>query len=63
VPVQRLFYEIRELDYADSTKLLYRYITQGRARADWPHLSPRRATQLLLTRPDALNDLTAARPK
>jgi transposase len=50
--------------------LLYRYITQGRAEADRPHLSPRRVTRLLLSRPDALSDrqqtllagLTAACP-
>ena len=29
------------------------YIAQGRADADRPHLSPRRAARLLLTRPAA----------
>jgi transposase len=51
--------------------LLYRYITQGRVEADRPHLSPRRVTRLLLTRPDVLSDsqqtllagLTAACPE
>ena len=36
--------------------LLYRYITQGRVEADRPHLSSRRVTRLLLTRPDVLSD-------
>ena len=56
VPVQLLLAEIRELGYTGSMNLLYRYITQGRVEADRPHLSPRRATRLLLTRPDALSD-------
>ena len=51
--------------------LLYRYITQGRVEADRPHLSPRRVTRLLLTRPGVLSDsqqellggLTAACPE
>jgi transposase len=51
--------------------LLYRYITQGRVESDRPHLSPRRVTRLLLTRPEALSDsqqtllskLTAACPE
>ena len=51
--------------------LLYRYITQGRVEADRPHLSPRRVTRLLLTRPGNLTDaqqallgeLTAACPE
>jgi hypothetical protein len=63
--------EIRELGYTGSMNLLYRYITQGRIEADRPHLSPRRVTRLLLTRPDALSDgqrslpgeLTAACPE
>jgi len=71
VPVQRLLCEIRELGYAGSMNLLYRYITQGRVEADRPHLSPRSVTRLLLTRPDALSDaqqsllskLTAACPE
>ena len=56
VPVTLLLTEIRELGYAGSMNLLYRYITQGRVEADRPHLSPRRVARLLLTRPDALSD-------
>ena len=56
VPVQQLLREIRELGYQGSSNLLVRYINQGRADGDRPHLSPRRAARLLLTRPD---DLTA----
>ena len=54
VPVQQLLREIRELGYQGSSNLLVRYINQGRADADRPHLSPRKAAQLLLTRPDSL---------
>jgi hypothetical protein len=47
------------------------YITQDRAGADRPHLSPKRVTRLLLTPPDALSnaqrsllrELTAACPE
>jgi transposase len=71
VPVHQLLAEIRAQGYAGSMNLLYRYITQGRVEADRPHLSPRRVTRLLLTRPDALSDdqaellsqLTAACPE
>jgi hypothetical protein len=56
VPVQQLLREIRELGCTGSSNLLVRYLTQGRAEADRPHLSPRRATRLLLTRPTALTD-------
>jgi transposase len=71
VPIQRLLTEIREQGYTGSMNLLYRYITQGRVESDRPHLSPRRVTRLLLTRPDALSDgqqsmlsqLTAACPE
>jgi transposase len=56
VPVQRLLSEIREQGYPGSMNLLYRSITQGRVEADRPHLSPRRVTRLLLTRPEALGD-------
>ena len=56
VPVLRLFAEIRDLGYTGSLNLLYRYITQGRAEADRPHLPPRHVTRLPLTRPDALSD-------
>ena len=54
VPVQQLLREIRELGYPGSSNLLVRYITQGRAEADRPHPSPRRAARLLLTRPASL---------
>ena len=71
VPVTRLLAEIREQGYSGSMNLLYRYITQGRAEADRPHLSPRRVARLLLTRPATLSDsqqallekLTAACPE
>ena len=56
VPVWQLLAEIRAQGYPGSMNLLYRYITQGRVEADRPHLSPRRVTRLLLTRPDALSD-------
>jgi len=55
VPVLRLFAEIRDLGYTGSLNLLYRYITQGRAETDRPHLPPRHVTRLPLTRPDALS--------
>ena len=51
MPVQQLLREIRELGYPGSSNLLVRYITQGRVEGDRPHLSPRRTTRLLLTRP------------
>ena len=35
---------------------LYRYITQGRVEADGSHLSPRRVTRLLLSRPTNLTE-------
>ena len=54
VPVQQLLREIRELGYQGSSNLLVRYINQGRAERDRPHLSPRRAARILLTRPDRL---------
>jgi hypothetical protein len=53
-PVQHLLREIRELGYQGSSNLLVRYINQGRAEGDRPHLSPRRAARILLTRPDRL---------
>jgi transposase len=49
--VQLLLREIRELGYPGSSNLLVRYLNQGRADAERPHLSPRRATRILLTRP------------
>jgi transposase len=71
VPVLRLLAEIREMGYAGSMNLLYRYITQGRVESDRPHLSSRRVARLLLTQPAALSDaqqallskLTAACPQ
>ena len=71
VPIWQLLAEIREQGYPGSVNLLYRYITQGRAGADRPHLSPRRVTRLPLARPDVLSDsqqtllagLTAACPQ
>ena len=71
MPVQQLLAEIREQGYPGSMNLLYRYITQGQVEADRPHLSPRRVTRLLLTRPDILSGsqqtllagLTAACPQ
>jgi transposase len=54
VPVAQLLREIRELGYQGSSNLLVRYLSQGRAEADRPHLSPRRAARILLTRPDNL---------
>ena len=52
VKVQLLLREIRELGYPGSSNLLVRYLNQGRADAGHPHLSPRRAARILLTRPD-----------
>jgi hypothetical protein len=37
-----------------SSNLLVRYINQGRAEGGRPHLSPRQAARILLTRPDRL---------
>ncbi len=54
VPVQHLLREIRELGYQGSSNLLVRYINQGRAEGDRPHLSPRQAARIVLTRPDGL---------
>jgi transposase len=56
VPVQQLLREIRELGYPGSSNLLVRYLNQGRADAERPHIAPRKATQILLTRPDNLPD-------
>jgi transposase len=57
VPVQQLLREIRELGYPGSSNLLVRYLNQGRADARRSHLSPRKAAQLLLSKPE---NLTAA---
>ncbi|MGH3272157.1 MAG: hypothetical protein ACRDN1_24290 [Trebonia sp.] len=54
VPVRQLLREIRELGYPGSSNLLVRYINQGRADAGRPHIAPRKATQILLTRPGNL---------
>ena len=58
VPVQQLLRE-RERGYQGSSNLLVRYLSQGRLDGDRPHLSPRRATRLLLTRPDRLTSSQA----
>ena len=71
VPVRQLLREIRERGYRGSSSLLVRYINQGRLDGDRPHLSPRRAARILLTRPDRLTagqqetlaGLTAACPE
>jgi hypothetical protein len=54
IPVRQLLREIRERGYQGSSNLLVRYINQGRLDGDRPHLSPRRAARILLTRPDRL---------
>jgi hypothetical protein len=54
VPVRHLLREIRELGYLGSSNLLDRCINQGRVKRDRPHLSPRRAAWILLTRPGRL---------
>ena len=62
--MQQLLREIRERGYPGSSNLLVRYLNQGRADAERPHIAPRKATQILLTRPDNLTDgqrKTAAR--
>jgi transposase len=56
VPVRQLLREIRERGYPGSSNLLVRYLNQGRADSDRPHIAPRKATQLLLTRPGNLAD-------
>ena len=56
VPVQQLLREIRERGYPGSSNLLVRYLNQGRADAGRPHIAPRKATQILLTRPGNLTD-------
>lgn len=60
MPVQQLLREIRDLGYQGSSNLLVRYLNQGRHLDDQPHISPRRATRLLLTRPQALAGEQAA---
>jgi transposase len=56
VPVQQLLREIRERGYPGSSNLLVRYLNQGRADSERPHIAPRKATQILLTSPDNLAD-------
>jgi transposase len=51
-----LLAEIRALGYTGSQNLLVRYLNQGRHLDDHPHLSPRRAARLLLTRPENLTE-------
>ena len=71
VPVKHLFEKIKTLGYTGCLNLLHKYINQGRAEADRSHISPRRLTRMLLTRPDnfkaghhdLLNRLTAACPE
>jgi transposase len=48
--------EIRALGYSGSQNLLVRYLNQGRHLDEHPHLSPRRAARLLLTRPGNLTE-------
>lgn len=60
-PVTQLLDEIRELGYPGSANLLHRYLNQGRADEDRAHLSPRRATRLLLTKPENLTDRQSER--
>lgn len=47
---------IRATGYNGSFNLLVRYLNQGRHLDDRPHLSPRRAARLLLTRPENLTE-------
>jgi transposase len=56
VPARQLLREIRERGYPGSSNLLVRYLNQGRADAGRPHIAPRKASQILLTRPDNLTD-------
>lgn len=66
-----LLAKIRAWGYTGSHNLLVRYLNQGRHLDDHPHRSPRRAAQLLLTRPENLAEpqrerleaLTAACPE
>nr|WP_165350535.1 ISL3 family transposase [Xylanimonas protaetiae] len=61
VSVQQLLTEIRALGYAGSQNLLYRYLNQQRHLDTDPHLSPRRATRLMLTRPSNLTERQTTR--
>ena len=51
-----LLAEIRALGYNGSHNLLVRYLNQGRHLDEHPHLSPRRAARLMLTRPENLTE-------
>jgi hypothetical protein len=55
VSVGRLLVEIRGLGYAGSMNLLARYLNQGRHLDQHRHLSPRKASALLLSDPDHLH--------
>lgn len=54
VPVKYLFEEIKSLGFTGCLNLLHKYINQGRADADRSHISPRKLSRMLLTRPDNL---------
>jgi transposase len=56
VPILQLLTEIKALGYTGSQNLLYRYITQGRVESERSHLSPRRVTRLLVTKPENLSE-------
>ena len=56
VPILQLLTEIKALGYTGSQNLLYRYITQGRVESERSHLSPRRVTRLLATKPENLSE-------
>ncbi|OLF13472.1 ISL3 family transposase [Actinophytocola xanthii] len=51
-----LLAEIRAMGYTGSHNLLVRYLNQGRHLDDHPHISPRRAAGMLLTRPANLTE-------
>jgi hypothetical protein len=49
------------LGFTGSHNLLVRYLNQGRHLDDQPHLSPRRAARLPLTRPEILTERQSER--
>lgn len=49
-----LFEEIKALGFSGCLNLLHKYINQGRADAERSHISGRRLTRMLLSRPDNL---------